>query len=137
MIPPPPPPPREGRGHRELHPWVLRRANGGALRPGDPVLSEIAENKIMGEMNGGARLRAAGEGGVVVEAATDNTVYRLSDRVRMDRMERGRTDRRQGQRDERGGTPARCKACHWDACMGYQKGPSEQHRCTADVWHSV
>lgn len=70
----------------------------------------------MGEMNGGARLRAAGEG---VEAATNNTIYRLSNGVRMDRMERGWTDGRQGQRDERGGTPARCKARHWDASPGY------------------
>lgn len=92
-----------------------------------PVLSEIAENKIMGEMNGGARLRAAREG---VEAATNNTIYRLSDRVWRDRMERGRTDGRQGQHDGRGGIPARCKACHWDTSPGYQKGPSEQHRGT-------
>lgn len=40
---------------------------------GVPVLSKIAENKIMGEMNGSARLWAAGDG---VEAATDNTIYR-------------------------------------------------------------
>lgn len=47
-----------------------------ASRPGGhPALSEIAENKIMGEMNGGARLLAAGEG---VEAATDNTIDRVS-----------------------------------------------------------
>lgn len=113
----------------ELHPWVLC----GTKQRGGPALSEITENKIMGEMNGGARLRAAGEG---VKAATNNTIYRLNDWVRMDRMERGRTDGRQGQHDERGRTPARCKACHWDTSPGYQKGPSEQHRCTPGVCRS-
>lgn len=81
-----------------------------------PALSGIAENKIMGEMNGGARQRAAGEG---VEAATNNTMYRLSDGVWMDRMAGGTDRRTPGQHGNSGGTPARCKAGHWDTSLGY------------------
>lgn len=38
-------------------------AKGWPQGRGGAVLSKLAENKIIGEMNGGARLRAAGEGG--------------------------------------------------------------------------
>lgn len=40
-------------------------------------------------------------------AATNNTIYRW---MWMDRMERGWTDGRQGQHEQHGGMPARCKA---------------------------
>lgn len=126
--------PGEARGHRELHPWVLHRANGGLEAGGSPVLSEIAENKIMGEMNGGGgRCKAAGGrgGGWKLRQITPFT-----DGVTgwgWTGWRGGWTDGRQGQRDERGGTSARCKARHWDASPGYQKVPSEQRRRTPDV----